>query len=73
MNVGAGTKDNSQKILIRIYSVAAQSLNWTTYPIWQPIGVTLPTTTAAGKWTYIGIVYNSQSVKWDVIAVGQQA
>jgi hypothetical protein len=73
MNIGTGTKDNSQKILIRIYSAANQSLNWTTYPIWQPIGVTLPTSTGVGKWTYIGIVYNSQSLKWDVIAVGQQA
>lgn len=71
--VGApsGTPTNSQKILIRIYSAAAQALTWNA--IYQPIGVTLPATTAAGKWTYIGIVYNSTSTKWDVIAVGQQA
>jgi hypothetical protein len=63
--------NNSQKILIRIYSAAQQTLTWNA--IYQPIGVTLPLSTAAGKWTYIGIVYNSTSSKWDVIAVGQQA
>jgi hypothetical protein len=67
----SGTPTNSQKILIRIYSAAVQALSWNV--IYQPIGVTLPTTTAAGKWTYVGIVYNSTSTKWDVIAVGQQA
>lgn len=67
----SGTPTNSQKILIRIYSAAVQALSWNA--IYQPIGVTLPTTTAAGKWTYIGIVYNTTATKWDVIAVGQQA
>jgi subtilisin family serine protease len=71
VGVPSGTATNSQKILIRIYSAVAQALTWNA--IYQPIGVTLPTTTAAGKWTYIGIVYNSTSSKWDVIAVGQQA
>lgn len=71
VGVPSGTATNSQKILIRIYSAAAQALSWNA--IYQPIGVTLPTTTAAGKWTYIGIVYNTAATKWDVIAVGQQA
>jgi hypothetical protein len=65
------TATNSQKILIRIYSAAAQALTWNA--IYREMGVTLPTTTAAGKWTYVGIVYNSLNTKWDVIAVGQQA
>jgi hypothetical protein len=72
MGVPSGTPTNSQKILIRIYSpTAARALDWSN-PIWQSIGVTPPATTAANKWTYIGIVYNSTSSKWDVIAVGQQ-
>ena len=71
VGVPSGTPTNSQKILVRIYSAAAQALTWNA--IYQPIGVTLPTTTAVGKWTYIGIVYNSLNTKWDVIAVGQQA
>lgn len=71
VGVPSGTATNSQKILIRIYSAAVQALSWNA--IYQPIGVTLPSTTAAGKWTYIGIVYNTAATKWDVIAVGQQA
>jgi hypothetical protein len=68
----SGTPTNSQKILIRIYSAAAQALAWDT-ATYRPVGFTLPTSTGAGKWTYIGTVYNSNDLKWDVIAVGQQA
>ena len=42
------------------------------------VGVSLPTTTAnlsgvAGKWLYIGCIYNAINSRWDVIAVTQEA
>jgi hypothetical protein len=33
------------------------------------IGVTLPTSIAASKRIYAGCIYNSNSVKWDVVAI----
>ena len=41
--------------------------------IFEPIGVTLPTTTTASKLLYIGCIYNADSGKWDVIAVTEEA
>jgi len=40
---------------------------------YRAIGVTLPTTTVAGKTLYLGMIYNSDDTKWDVVAVAQQA
>lgn len=40
---------------------------------YRAIGVTLPTTTVTSKVTYLGMIYNSDETKWDVIAVAQEA
>jgi len=70
--VPSGTPVNNHKLLIRIKdNGGAQTLNWNA--IYRAVGVTLPTTTVAGKTHYIGMVYNSADVKWDVIAVTKEA
>jgi murein DD-endopeptidase MepM/ murein hydrolase activator NlpD len=40
---------------------------------YRAIGVTLPTTTVISKTLYLGMVYNSDDTKWDVVAVAQEA
>lgn len=66
-----GTPVDGQKLIIRIYSAAVQTITaWNS--IYAPIGTTLPTATVAGKYLYVGCIYNSASSKWDVVAVQQQ-
>lgn len=40
---------------------------------YRAIGVTLPTTTVISKTLYLGLIYNSDDTKWDVVAVAQEA
>lgn len=40
---------------------------------YRAIGVTLPTTTVISKTLYLGMIYNSDDTKWDVVAVAQEA
>jgi len=39
---------------------------------YRAIGVALPTTTVVSKTLYLGLIYNGNDTKWDVIAVGQE-
>lgn len=72
INAPSGTPTDGQKLLIRIEdNGVARTLSWA--GAYRAIGVTLPTTTAVGKVLYIGAVYNSQDIFWDVIAVAAQA
>jgi len=66
---------DGQKLTIRIKdNGTAQTLAWTTTSGgYRIIGSTLPTTTVAGKVTYVGCVYNAQDTFWDVVAVTTQA
>lgn len=66
---------DGQKLMIRIKdNGGARALIWiTTAGAYRAVGVTLPTTTVLGKTLYVGCVYNSQDVFWDVIAIAQQA
>jgi hypothetical protein len=66
---------NGQKLLIRIYSAATQNITaWDSGTGgYAAIGVTLPTATVAGKYLYVGCIYNSTSLRWDVVAVQQQS
>ena len=67
-----GTPSNGFKLMIRIKdNGGAQTLAWNA--IYRAIGVTLPTTTVAGKTLYVGCVYNSADTKWDVVSVAQEA
>lgn len=71
----SGTPVNGQKLMIRIEdNGTSRGITWTTTSgAFRAVGVTLPTTTTAGKVTYIGCVYNSTDVFWDVIATVTQA
>ena len=70
-----GTPVNGQKLTVRLKdNGTARALTWTTTSGgWRIIGTTLPTTTVASKVTYVGAIYNSDEVFWDVIAVTTQA
>jgi hypothetical protein len=66
------TPADGQKLTIRILDDGTpQTLAWDA--VYQVIGTTLPTTTVAGKYTYVGCIYNAQSSKWDVVSVAQEA
>jgi hypothetical protein len=68
----SGSWDQGQSLIIRIKdNGGAQTIAYDTN--YRAIGVTLPTTTTAGKTTYLGIIYNSTDTKWDVIGVTTQA
>ena len=71
INSPTGTPQNAQKLMFRILDDGtARSITWSA--IFIPIGVTLPTTTTANKTLYIGCMYNSQTSKWDVIAITEE-
>ena len=66
-----GTPVDGRKLIIRIKdNGTARALNWNT--IFEVIGVALPTTTTANKTIYVGLIYNSQASKWNVLAVKEQ-
>jgi hypothetical protein len=68
----SGTPTDGQKLTIRILDNGTpQTLAWNA--VYQVIGTTLPTTTVANKYTYVGCIYNAQSSKWDVVSVAQEA
>ena len=76
VNSPSGTFTDGQKLTIRIKDDgSARTLNWTVAGAnsYRVIGTTLPTTTTAGKVSYVGCVYNSQDSFWDVVAVATQA
>jgi hypothetical protein len=66
-----GTPVDGQKLTIRIIDDGnAQALTWNA--IYQEIGTTLPVTTVASKYVYVGCIYNAQVTTWDVVSVAQQ-
>lgn len=71
----SGTPVNGQRLMIRIEdNGSARGITWTTTSgAFRAVGITLPTTTTASKVTYVGCIYNSTDVFWDVIAVVTQA
>ena len=71
----SGTAVDGQKLLIRIKdNGTARTVNWTTSSGgYRAIGVTLPSGTTANKITYLGCLYNSSEVFWDVVATVTQA
>jgi len=70
-----GTAIDGKDLMIRIKdNGTAQTIAWTSGTGgYRAIGVTLPTTTTAGKTTYVGLIYNSNDSIWDVIGVTTQA
>jgi len=66
-----GAPVEGRKLIIRITDNGTnRALTWNA--IFEVIGVTLPTTTTANKTIYIGLIYNSQTSKWNVLAVKEQ-
>lgn len=74
MTVGAptGTPTEFQPLVFRFKdNGTARTIGWNA--VFRAVGVTLPTTTVAGKTLYVGCWYNGADSVWDVTAVGQQA
>ena len=71
----SGTPVDGQRLMLRFEdNGTGRGITWTTTSgAYRAVGVTLPTTTVASKITYVGCVYNSTDVFWDVIAVATQA
>ena len=71
----SGTPTDGQKLVLRFLdNGTGRGITWTTSSgAYRAIGTTLPTTTTANKTLYVGCIYNSTSVFWDVVAVTQQA
>lgn len=62
---------DGNKLIFRFFDAAAKSLSWNA--TYTPIGCVLPTTTTAGKTTYVGCIYNANNTRWDVVSVVTQA
>ena len=75
LNAPSGTPVDGQKLIIRLEdNGTGRGITWTTSSgAFRAVGVTLPTTTTASKVSYIGCVYNSTDIFWDIIAVATQA
>lgn len=68
----SGTPANGNTLLIRIEDDGtSRTLAWNA--IYEVVGVTLPTSTTAGKKMYIGCIYNSTDSKWDVVSYIEEA
>lgn len=66
-----GTPTDGQNIVIRYKDAGvSKTLIWTGF---TPIGVTLPTSTTAGKWGYAGVTYNASAAAYHVTAVTTEA
>lgn len=69
--VPAGTPLNGQRLTYRIKdNGTARTLAWNA--IYRAMGVGLPLTTIAGKIMYIGLIYDADAVKWDVVSVSNE-
>jgi len=68
----SGTPIHGKKLIIRIKdNGTGRAITWNA--IYRIIGTTLPVTTVANKTIYVGCEYNLTDLKWDVLAVGQEA
>jgi len=75
INIPTGTPLNGDKLMFRFTDNSSSvGLNFviTGVGCFRQINVPIPTTTVAGKVTYVGCIYNSLSSTWDVIASGTQ-
>lgn len=71
INAPIGSPVDGNRLIFRLKdNGSARSLTWD--PTYRNVGFPLPTTTVAGKVTYVGCMYNSDSATWDVLAVSTQ-
>jgi len=76
INADSGTPTDGQRAIFRFKDNGTpRALSWTTGSTnsFQAIGVTLPITTVANKTTYVGVIYNASSSRWDAVAVTTEA
>lgn len=67
-----GTPIDGLGIVLRIKdNGTARAISYDTQ--YRAIDVTLPTTTTAGKLTYLAMIYNAGAGAWDCVATGTQA
>jgi hypothetical protein len=68
INAPTGTPSNGQKITFRLRSTNIQTFSWNA--IFQgSTDVALPSASSgSGKYDYMGFIYNSTAVKWQLIA-----
>ena len=67
INAPSGTPSDGQQLLLRIKdNGTSQGISWNA--IYRALGFTLPTATTIGTTMYIGAIYNSADMKWDVVA-----
>lgn len=68
INAPTGTASNGERFMIRVQCTNAQTLSWNA--IFQGSNdIPLPTaTTGSSKYDYLGFIYNSTAVKWQLIA-----
>ena len=68
MNAPTGTLYNGQKLIFRISSTAVQTFSWNSV-FAGSTDLGLPTASSGGGLTdYVGVIYNSTSSKWQMIA-----
>jgi len=66
-----GTPTDGQKLIIRY--VDAGVSKGLTFTGFTALGATIPTDTTAGKWGYVGCIYNLGETTWHVVAVSTEA
>jgi hypothetical protein len=72
----SGTPVDGNRLIFRIEdNGVSRNLTWATAGTnsYRQVGATLPTTTSAGRVTYVGCLYNQAELFWDVLAVATQA
>ncbi len=66
-----GTPTDGQRLIIRFKDAGvAKGLTFTGF---TAMGATIPTTTTAGKWGYVGCIYNSAATTWHVVVAQTEA
>jgi hypothetical protein len=71
----SGSPAQGQQLILRIIdNGTARSIAWASGANgYRAIGGNLPATTVINKTLYVGCIYNATDLRWDVIAVAQQA
>lgn len=68
----SGTPTIGQKLIIRFLDNSSpQAITWGAS--FASRGATLPTTTVAGKYMYVGLIWNDVATVWDCVAVATEA
>ena len=66
-----GTPVNGQSLIVRILDDGTpRSISWGS--AFASRGVSLPITTVAGKYLYVGLVWNSTALTWDCLSAPQE-